>query len=50
MPGIHKGQERASDPLKTRITDSWELLHGCWESKHGPLEEQPVLVAADPFL
>lgn len=26
----------------TGVTDGWELLHGCWESKPGPLEAQPV--------
>ena len=34
----------------TRITDSCELLCGCWELNLGPLEEQPVLLTAEPSL
>lgn len=29
---------------------SSELPHGCWESHLGPLEEQPVLTTAKPWL
>lgn len=28
---IPEDQERALDPLGTEVTDSWELLRGCWE-------------------
>jgi hypothetical protein len=34
----------------TRITDSCELLRGCWELNLGPLEEQSVLLTAEPSL
>ena len=40
------GQKRASDP----ITDSCELPYGCWELSSEPLEEQPVLLTAEPSL
>jgi hypothetical protein len=28
------------------VIDGCELLHGCWESNLGSLEEQPVLLTA----
>jgi hypothetical protein len=34
----------------TGITDSCDLLCGCWELNPGPLEEQPVLLTAEPSL
>jgi hypothetical protein len=37
-------QKRASDP----ITDGWEPPCGCWELNSGPLEEQLVLLPAEP--
>ena len=38
-------QKRASDPM----TDGRELPCGCWELNLGPLEEQSVFLAAEPF-
>ena len=34
----------------TRVTDSCELLCRDWELSLGPLEEQPVLLTAEPSL
>jgi hypothetical protein len=39
-------QKRASDP----ITDGCEPSCGCWELNAGPLEEQTVLLTAEPSL
>jgi len=39
-------QKRSSNP----ITDGREPPCGCWELNSGPLEEQPVLLAAEPSL
>jgi hypothetical protein len=39
-------QKRASAP----ITDGCEPQCGCWELNSGPLEEQPVLLTAEPSL
>jgi hypothetical protein len=39
-------QKRASDP----ITDDCEPSCGCWELNSGPLEEQLVLLTAEPSL
>jgi hypothetical protein len=39
-------QKRASDP----ITDGCEPPCGCWELNSGPLEEQWVLLTAEPSL
>ena len=39
-------QKRVSDP----ITDGWEPPCGCWELNSGPLEEQPMLLTAEPSL
>jgi hypothetical protein len=35
---------------ETGVTDSCELPCGCWELYLGPLEEQPVLLTAEPSL
>ena len=35
---------------KTRVTDGWELLCGCWEPNLVPLEEQQVFLPAEPTL
>jgi hypothetical protein len=32
------------------VTSSCEPLCGFWESNSGPLEDQPVLICAEPFL
>jgi len=39
-------QKRASDP----ITDGCEPPCGCWDLNSGPLEEQSVLLTAEPSL
>ena len=39
-------QKRASDALG----DGCKAPRGCWELNSGPLEEQPVLSTAEPFL
>ena len=39
-------QKRALDP----ITENCEPSCACWELNLGPLEEQPVLLTADPSL
>jgi hypothetical protein len=39
-------QKRAPDP----ITDGCEPSCGCWDLSSGPLEEQPVLLVAEPCL
>jgi hypothetical protein len=39
-------QKKASDP----ITDACELPCGCWDVNSGPLEEQSVLLTAEPSL
>ena len=41
-----EGQKRAPD----LITDGCEPPCGCWELNSGPLEEQSVLLTAEPSL
>jgi hypothetical protein len=41
-----KKKKRASDP----ITDGCEPPCGCWDLNSGPLEEQWVLLTAEPSL
>lgn len=48
MPGSQGCQKRVSDPLNNRVTDGCESPYGCWESKPGLLEVQPVLLNAEP--
>jgi hypothetical protein len=43
---LHTHQKRALDP----ITDGCESPCGCWELTSGPLEEQSVLLTAEPPL
>jgi hypothetical protein len=38
-------QERAPDPITVGCEPPW----GCWELNSGPLEEQPVLLIAEPI-
>jgi hypothetical protein len=52
-----KGREREREGEReyvafpgTEVTDNCELSHGCWELNPGPLEEQPVLLTAEPSL
>jgi hypothetical protein len=39
-----KGSDSLELELQKVVTDSYELLCGCWELNLGPLEEQPVLL------
>lgn len=48
MPGTSEGQQKASDPLGTRITDGYEPSCGCWRLNLGPLKEQQVLLTPEP--
>lgn len=34
----------------TEVADGCELPYGCWESNPCPLQEQQVLLAAEPLL
>jgi hypothetical protein len=43
---LQKQQKSSSDP----ITDGCEPPCGCWELNSGPLEEQSVLLTAEPSL
>jgi hypothetical protein len=43
-----RGQRRALNFLKPGVTDGCELPSGCWELNPGPLEEQQVLLTAEP--
>jgi hypothetical protein len=43
---LQMNQKRASDP----IIDGCEPPCGCWEFNSGALEEQPVLLIAEPSL
>jgi hypothetical protein len=43
---FRRHQKRGSDP----ITVGRELPCGCWELNSGPLEEQSVLLTAEPSL
>jgi hypothetical protein len=43
------GQKRMSKSLRTRVTVC-EPPRGCWEPNSGPLQGQPVLLAAEPSL
>ena len=42
--GMPMRQKRSSDP----IIDDCELPCGCWDLNSGPLEEQLVLLTAEP--
>lgn len=33
---------------RPRVTDVYELPCGCWEPNPGPLQDQPVLLTAEP--
>lgn len=47
----HGGQKKKSTRSpKTRVTGCHELPCGCYDSSPGPLEEQHVLLAAEPCL
>lgn len=38
VPGAHRGQERASDPLDLELQSACELPYARWESNLGPRE------------
>jgi hypothetical protein len=40
----------SEEGIRDLITDGCEPPRGCWELNSGPLEEQPVLLAAEPSL
>jgi hypothetical protein len=42
--------EEVTECPGTKVTDGCELPGGCWQSNPGPLQEQPVLVTAEPSL
>jgi hypothetical protein len=46
---MEAGREGISS-LGTGVTVSWESPSGCWELNLDPLEEQPVLLTAEPPL
>ena len=48
--GVPGGHNRTWDPPGTRVKDSCEPPCGCWELNLCPLEEQPVLLTAEPSL
>jgi hypothetical protein len=47
---LHGGQKRAANPLELELENGCELPCGYWESNLSPLEEQPVLLAAEQSL
>ena len=49
MPGALWWSEDIRSP-GNRVRDDCELSCGCWELNSGPLEEQPVLLTAEPSL
>lgn len=47
VSSAERGQQRASDPLDLELHSCGSPC-GCWEMKSGPMQGQPVLVAAEP--
>ena len=47
FPGAHRGWKRESDHLELELTDGCELC-GCWELNSGPLQEEQLLLSAEP--
>lgn len=45
----YRGQKRALDPLEFQV-QVFAGLHMCWEQNFGPLEEQEVVLIAEPIL
>lgn len=44
---------RPKEGLRTHgpgVTDSYDLSCGCWKSNPGPVDEEPVLLTAEPSL
>lgn len=50
IPGVCGGQEEGTRSSEIGVTDGSEPLYGCWQFNLGPLEEQPVLLTAEPHL
>ena len=48
--GVHTEVSREHQIPWTWITDGCESPCGCWDLNPGPLEEQPVLLTAEPSL
>lgn len=48
IPGTHRDEKVAEDALEVELQVA--VTCGCWESNHGPLEKQSVLLITDPFL
>ena len=46
--GACEEQKRVSDAPELELMDESELLYGCWELNLGPLQEQQVLLTAEP--
>jgi hypothetical protein len=42
--------EKGIGSHRATVIDSCELPCGCWGLNSGPLEEQPILLTAEPFL
>jgi hypothetical protein len=50
IPGIQGKQKASPDVLELDLEMVVELPCGCWELNTGPLEEQAVLMTAEPSL
>jgi hypothetical protein len=48
--GTHGSQKRASDPLDLELQAVVSSQTGCWELMFSPLQEQQVLLTAEPAL
>lgn len=46
----YRGPKRAEESSGYRVTNGGKPPCGCWESKAGPLLEQPLLLTAEPSL
>lgn len=49
-PSACEGQKRVLDALKLELLGTLCCQYGCWEPNTDPLEEQQVLLAAEPSL
>lgn len=50
VPDAHGEQKRESEALELELIDGNELSCGSWNPNLSPLQEQPVLVAAEGSL
>ena len=50
MPGVHRGQKSASNPLELDLQMVVSHRVGCWKSEPNPLEKQPVLLTAESHI